>query len=147
MTQGDTPPATVGARIRRYRDQKQTSLSQLARDAGVSKSYLWRLENPPDNEPGQRPSGKTLYAIAKALGVTMSDLLGEELILQRDNPIDPTLRTFADEQQLPEADVEMLASIQWRGDRPRTLERWRYIYQAIVMSRTLDERHVTEDPN
>ncbi|HEY8548301.1 MAG TPA: helix-turn-helix transcriptional regulator [Acidimicrobiales bacterium] len=146
MTGGTPTPSTVGERIRRYRQEKATSLSRLARDAGVSKSYLWRLENPPENEPAQRPSGKTLYAIAKALGVTMSDLLGEELILHREATVDPSLRRFAADDGLPQADVDMLASIEWRGDRPRTVERWRYIYQAIVMSRSLDDRAAAEDP-
>lgn len=130
-------PETIGARIKRYREQKQISLSQLARDSGVSKGYLWSLENP-EGEQHQRPSGETLYAIAKPLGVTMSDLLGRKMVIDREITIDPTLEEFAEEEELSQADIEMLASIQWRGDAPRSVDRWRYIYQAIVMSRPLD---------
>jgi hypothetical protein len=35
------------------------------------------------------------------------------------------LREFAEEEGLPEADLQMLASIQVRGEQPRTKERWR----------------------
>lgn len=135
----DGAAETVGSRVRRYRNEKGVSLSQLARDAGVSKGYLWSLENPPDEEHHQRPSGETLYAIAEALGVTMSDLLGRKLIIQRSTDVDPSLAEFAKEEGLSQADVEMLASIQWRGEQPQTVERWKYIYRAIVMSRPLDD--------
>ncbi len=127
---------TIGGRIKEYRTQKDISLSQLARDADMSKGYLWSLENP--EGANQRPSGQTLYAIAKALGVTMSDLLGQKMVIERDEPVDPTLREFAADQGLSQADVEMLASIQWRGDPPKSAERWRFIYEAIVMSRSMD---------
>lgn len=131
-------PATnsIGERIKHYRLEKDISLSQLARDAEISKGYLWSLENPEGAH--QRPSGQTLYAIAKALGVTMSDLLGRKMVIERDDRVDPTLEEFASKQGLSHADVEMLASIQWRGDQPKTVERWRFIYDAIVMSRSMD---------
>lgn len=38
----------------------------------------------------------------------------------------------------------MLASIQFRGEQPRTKERWRYIYTAITTSRAID---TTETPS
>ena len=135
----DEPAAdqTIGSRIQRFRAEKGISLSQLARDAEVSKSYLWSLENPDGAQ--QRPSGDTLYRIAKALGVTMSDLLGRKMVIDRATTPEPALIEFAKQDGLTEADVEMLASIQWRGDQPNTVARWRYIYQAIVMSRPMDD--------
>jgi transcriptional regulator with XRE-family HTH domain len=138
MTKEDVG-GTIGSRVQRYRKEKGISLSQLARDAKVSKSYIWSIENPPEGEHQQRPSGETLYAIAKALGVTMSDLLGRKLILERPHNVDPSLNEFAQREGLNQADVDMLASIQWRGDGPKTIERWEYIYRAIVMSRQLDD--------
>lgn len=130
------PPDSVGSRIKRYREEKGISLSQLARDAEISKGYLWSLENPEGSH--QRPSGETLYAIASVLGVTMSDLLGRKMILERDSEIDPELARFAEEEGLSQADVETLASIQWRGDPPSSVERWRFIHNAIKMSRSMD---------
>ena len=125
----------LGTRIRRYRKERDLSLSQLAQEADISKGYLSALENDPE---ARRPSAETLYAIAKALGVTMSDLMGRKTLLAASIEIPQSLRDFADEQGLPEADIRMLASIQFRGEQPRTKERWRYIYTAISTSKAID---------
>jgi transcriptional regulator with XRE-family HTH domain len=127
---------SVGSRIRRFRQDRKLSLSQLAEHATVSKGYLSALENDPQ---ARRPSAETLYAIAKALGVTMSDLLGRKLLPGASSEIPASLRDFADEEDLPEADVQMLSAIQFRGDAPRTKERWRYIYTAIRTSEAIDD--------
>jgi len=103
--------------------------------AGVSKGYLWSLENVPD----KRPSAQTLYAIATALGVTMGSLLGRRLLTDQPTDIPESLQEFADAKKLPDSDVRMLAGIEFRGVRPQTPERWEHIYNAIWMSRTLDE--------
>jgi transcriptional regulator with XRE-family HTH domain len=125
----------IGDRIRRYRQEAAISLSELASKAGVSKGYLSNLEN---GRHRTRPSGNTLYAIAEALGVTMSDLLGRKLLSAVTTEVPDSLRRFADEAHLPESDVAMLAGIEFRGDKPRTRERWEYIYNAIKTSRELD---------
>src|SRR5215218_8286612 len=88
------PEGSVGGRIRRYRGDRGLSLSQLAEQAGISKGYISGLEN---NPQARRPSAETLYAIAKALGVTMSDLLGRKLLAAARNEIPVGLREFADE--------------------------------------------------
>lgn len=128
--------AGIGERLRRFRDDAGLSLSALAAKAGISKSYLHRLESGAVDAP--RPSGKTLYSLAEALGVTMSDLLGRKLLVRDTSDVPPALRAFAEEEGLPESDVRMLSSIEFRGEQPRTVERWRYIYNAIEMSRRLD---------
>ncbi len=134
---GTSRPAStgIGDHIRRFREERGLSLSQLAADAGVSKGYLWNLENAQD---ARRPSADTLYAIAKALGVTMSDLMGRKLLPAAAPQVPDSLHEFADEEGLPQADLYMLASIRFRGEQPRTKERWRYIYTAISTSRAID---------
>ena len=126
---------TIGDRIRKYRREAGLSLNQLASSAKVSKGYLWSLEN----EPDKRPSAETLYAIAETLGVTMSTLLGRRLLTQQPTDIPDSLREFAKDKGLPEKDMRMLAGIEFRGVRPQSRERWEHIYNAIRMSRTLDE--------
>jgi len=126
---------SIGDRIRRFRGDAGLSLSQLSMSAGVSKGYLWSLENVPD----KRPSAQTLYAIATALGVTMGSLLGRRLLTDQPTDIPESLQEFADAKKLPDSDVRMLAGIEFRGVRPQTPERWEHIYNAIWMSRTLDE--------
>jgi transcriptional regulator with XRE-family HTH domain len=53
---------------------KKLTLDQLAERAGLSKSYLWELENkdPP------RPSAEKLVGLAKALEVTVDYFVGDD---------------------------------------------------------------------
>ena len=102
---------SIGDRIHRFRREANLSLNQLATSAQVSKGYLWSLEN----ESDKRPSAETLYAIAEALGVTMSTLLGRRLLTAQPTDIPDSLRKFANDKGLPENDVLMLAGIEFRG--------------------------------
>lgn len=102
----------------------------------MSKSYLSNLEN---NPADTRPSAETLYAIAQALGTTMSDLLGRRLLSEPTMEIDEPLRDYAAQAGLSEQEVRQLASIQWRGDRPRTARRWRFVHESLTASRAFDE--------
>jgi len=124
----------VGDRVAAHRKEKGLNLSQLAAAADLSKSYVSSIE------AGEvpRPSGETLYAIAEALGVTMSDLLGRRLLTDNQQEPPESLLEFAREHRLPEADVRMLASIRFRGDQPKTKERWAHIYSAIRQTEWMD---------
>ncbi|MFN3631000.1 MAG: XRE family transcriptional regulator, partial [Casimicrobiaceae bacterium] len=42
---------------------------------GCTKAYIWELEM----KEGQRPSAERVQALAKVLGVTMEDIMGEPL--------------------------------------------------------------------
>jgi hypothetical protein len=53
-----------------------------------------------------------------------------------------SLRRFAEERRLPEAEVTMLASIRFPGEPPQTAARWHHIYNAIRLSRWLDKEGV-----
>ena len=53
----------------------------------------------------------------------MSDLMGRKLLLAATPQVPDSLHEFADEEELPEADLHMLASIQFRGEQPRIKER------------------------
>jgi transcriptional regulator with XRE-family HTH domain len=110
--------------------------SELAVAAGISKSYLSELES--SNGDIRGPSGTTLYRVAKALGVAMSDLLGRPVIIEPKKRRPASLLKFARDHNLPEADVEMLANIAFRGEQPKTPERWAFIYQAIKNSAAMD---------
>ena len=115
------------------------SASELASATGLSKSYLSELES--GNGGQHRPSADTLYKIGKVLGVAMSDLLGRPIITQAaEEERPPSLVEFAKQRRLPEADVRMLAGIQFRGEPPKTPERWEFIYQAIKNSAAIDEQ-------
>lgn len=130
------PPSEFGARLRKYREESGLSLSALAERTELSKGYLSSLEN--NHEP-RRPSAEVLYKLAKTLGVTMADLMGRQLLPAASSPNVPiSLADFAAQEGLNQADISMLASIQFRGEQPRTPERWRYIYQSIRNSIQMD---------
>jgi hypothetical protein len=77
-----------------------------------------------------------MFRIANELDTTIADLLGEEVAA---HPLtealsaieESSLKKFAEEEDLPEADIQMLARIAYRGKRPETVEDWRYIYESI----------------
>lgn len=61
----------MGEKIRRLRTDRKLTLDQLAESAGLSKAYLWQIEN----RPSSNPSAMKLNALAKALDVSVGDLL------------------------------------------------------------------------
>jgi transcriptional regulator with XRE-family HTH domain len=132
----------VGERVRAEREKARLSIAQLAQAAGLSKAYLVRLEN-----AGTNPSLGVLGQIANALDITVADLVrGPAVRFEvEEAEIPPSLRLFADEASLSSAEVRTLASIRWRkGEQPRTAERWRYIYDSLRLSRSM-EPHDAED--
>jgi len=60
----------LGAKIKRLRETKNWSQSDLTRAAGLTHGLVSRLEDGTGN-----PGLNTLAAIAKALGVTISELV------------------------------------------------------------------------
>ena len=130
------PPEGLGERLRQFRAVTQPPLTQarLAERAGLSPAYVSELES----GTATRPSGQVLLALAKALGVTIADLL-DAAPEPPVSEISASLRDFAAERRLIEADMTMLASIRFRGEPPRTVRRWAMIYDAIRASRTIDD--------
>ncbi len=126
----------IGRRIKRYRLEKGITAAELADKARISRSYLSELENGKGDH--KRPSADVLYRLGTALGISMSALLGRPLITRPSTQPPTSLIKFAEAHDLPDADVEMLASIRFRGEPPKTAERWAFIYNAIKTSASLD---------
>jgi transcriptional regulator with XRE-family HTH domain len=126
----------TGDLVRKYRTDRGLTLTALATQAGLSKSFVSSIEN--GETP--RPSAKTLYAIAEVLGVTMSDLLGRRLLTDIEPERPESLQAFAREHKISEADVRMLATINFRGEQPKTKERWAHIYSAIRGTEWMDQK-------
>lgn len=131
----DSPDDGLGERIKRYRADKHLTQADLAKVAGISPAYLSELES----GAGKRPSGRVLLGLSEALGVTIADLLARDIGPSKQDRLPPGLAEFASERRLPEGDVEMLASIKFRGDPPRTSRRWAMIYDTIRTSAGLDD--------
>ncbi|BCB28283.1 transcriptional regulator [Sulfurimicrobium lacus] len=79
--------SALGVRLRRLREAKKLTLQQVADAVGCTKAYIWELEM----KDGQRPSAERVQALAKLLGVTMEDIMGEPI------------------QEVPEASLEDVA--------------------------------------
>ena len=65
--------AEIGKRIKAFRTQKRITLEVLAQKTGFTKGYLSKVE-----KSKKSPPVSTLGIIARALGVTISALLGED---------------------------------------------------------------------
>jgi transcriptional regulator with XRE-family HTH domain len=72
IIEGSDLAESIRDRIKSLRKKEKLTLDQLAVQAGLSKSYLWELEN----KEVPRPSGEKLAGVAKALNVTVDYLLG-----------------------------------------------------------------------
>ena len=113
------------------------SLAQLADNAGISKGYLWQLEN----ERNANPSMEVLLRIADALDTTIAALLGKPGLkaswdggLPED--LHPSLQEFLSDRRkagrpVPPEDVRVLHSIQRRGEHPSRKEDWDVLLQVI----------------
>lgn len=64
----------LGKKIRKLRKENLFSLENLANLSGMSKSYLWELEN----KRASNPTTNKLTKIATALGVTIEYLAGNK---------------------------------------------------------------------
>ena len=63
----------IGTRIKAFRSNRGLTLEQLAERVGLTKGYLSKVE-----KSKKSPPVSTLGVISRALGVTISALLGEE---------------------------------------------------------------------
>ena len=134
-------PKQLGARITALRLRMGESVASFAARSGVAKSHIYKLEaGGLDN-----PTVTTLTGIAQALGITLDELLGNPPAGDKgepaERPIPASLLKFLREWEsehkatMPKDVVHSLASLQFRGKRPKTVEDWRVIY--AVVDRTL----------
>ena len=151
-TSPPSPPAfdvvRLGKVITNFRELRGLAAAALAERAGIAKSYLYKLERGVADNPGL----KTLDAVARALDITLFDLLSEAGVdlsirgtemrsamaeveqLLADAP--NALRELLAELEMKEGPVPLdvvrsLASVRLRGKRPRTLADWRYAYESL----------------
>ncbi len=64
----------LGEKLRELRKARKLTLDKLAELAGLSKSYLWELEN----RESQRPSAEKLTALADVLGVSLAYFIEDD---------------------------------------------------------------------
>ncbi|HEV1993685.1 MAG TPA: helix-turn-helix transcriptional regulator [Candidatus Acidoferrum sp.] len=126
----------LGYRIRFLRKGKNWSLADLAKESGLSKAYLSDLEN----GSAGKPNIQYIYSVAVALGVTLSELLQESGARNEggrpkrgESELPSGLRDLQLELNLSDDDVEKLAQVSFRGNRPRDKEGWLYLIETLNM--------------
>lgn len=117
------PQIPIGARVRHLREERGWSLTELAKQAGISRSYLSQIESG-DSIPTQTK----ILQLANALGALPSELMGEEPDMEE---IPASLHEFAESANLGLAEVQMLARIEYRGKRPSSVKEWKAIYSVV----------------
>lgn len=125
----------LGHAVRFRRQGKGWGLAELSTQSAVSKAYISDLEN----GVAGKPNIQYLYSIATALDVTLDDLVNGAV----DKPMTSVtgharqlplgLAELKEELALSDEDVEMLASVNFRGHRPRDKEGWRYLLETLRM--------------
>jgi transcriptional regulator with XRE-family HTH domain len=128
--------STLGTLMKKFRQDAGMNQAKLAERAGLSPAYISELEG----GTATRPSGQVLLQLANALGVTIADLLDKKPTgPEVPSEIPESLAEFARLRKLKRPDIEMLASIRFRGEPPKTARRWEIIYDTIRMSSQIDE--------
>ncbi|MGD6776558.1 helix-turn-helix domain-containing protein [Sutcliffiella horikoshii] len=83
----------IGERIKKYREQRKMSMSELAERAGVAKSYLSSIER----NLQSNPSVQFLEKVSTVLGVSMNTLLHDEDESQSKDSLDREWATLVRE--------------------------------------------------
>ncbi len=117
----------LGERIRRRRKAIGLTAKDLARVADVSPSYVSQLEHGKQDQP----SLEVLSALAAALGMPTSELLGEPSVIETNVAAPPALALLAVELGLDAATTAMLAGINVDGYQPASRDGWLLVWLAI----------------
>lgn len=95
----------LGDKVRTLRQDRGMSLDALAREAGMSKSYLWELEN----RDSPKPSAEKLAALAKALEMSVSYFIEEDVVAPDETHLDQAF--FRNYNKLQGSEKEQLHAI------------------------------------
>jgi len=95
----------LGEKLRDLRKQRGLTLDGLAGLAGLSKSYIWELEN----RESPRPSAEKLTALADALGVTAEYFIEDDVRSPEERHLDQAF--FRGYQKLEPEGKEQLRKI------------------------------------
>ncbi len=118
-----------GQRIKRLREEAGITLTELAERVGVTKGYISQIES----DSIKKVAANRLFDIAQVLGTDIGYLLGRRVVPEagKAGAVTDELREFQERYDVPPGDIQMLASIEFRGNRPRTADGWKFIYEAI----------------
>ena len=107
-----------GSRVKQWRKERGLSQTQFAELIGISRNYVSQLER----------------GISTNLSLRVARRICNELGMDLDPPkpnVSESLRKFAEQEGLEPEDVQVLAAIEYRGQKPQTVEAWRLLHYAI----------------
>ena len=100
MTQHDGPVGTLGHRLRQVREGRGLSLREVARQLGVSPSFISQMEN-----GKSQPSVATLYSLSQLLDVPIDQLFTAEAAADDDVAVGAAVGHFGDGQVVSRVDL------------------------------------------
>ena len=126
----------LAERLRKSREKAGMTLDQLAKAAGVSKTYLWELEK--DGGGSKKPSADLLLKIANALSITLAELLDLPSVKADNRAVElsESLGEFVERMRnlqspLTEVEIRDLATTRFRGGQPKTADDWHDLYRVL----------------
>ena len=131
-------PQSVGGRLRYVREQRGLTLERLAERAGVSKSFLWEIENDKSGISGER-----LLKVANVLNASLDYLLRGQRTPGMEEPesieIPRELGRLAEELHLSygqtiallEIDRSLVARRRRAGQPHMSKEDWGRLYEGV----------------
>jgi transcriptional regulator with XRE-family HTH domain len=127
---------SLADRLKKARKEAGLTLDQLAEKSGLSKTYLWELEN--DQEGLKKPSADTLMKLVAPLRTTIADLLGLPSVKVNNQSVEvsKSLSDFCDwmkqtGRELSNEDVNDLATMRFRGGQPKNRDDWDDLYRTL----------------
>lgn len=127
---------TIGERIRYIRNEREFTLDDLAKKAGISKSFLWAVENDKSDI-----SGENLINITNALGASVEFILkGGRQELQNE-PIEIPAElseaaqilglSFRQTLTLLQAHQSLIARRSTKDEVEMTRDKWKMLWEGI----------------
>jgi transcriptional regulator with XRE-family HTH domain len=116
-----------GEKIREERLKQGYSQQDLADEIDVSRTYLSQIEQ----GRARNLSFRLAQRLSTKLGIKSPYQDDATPKASDEKSIPQSLREFADQDDIPEGDVEMLAGIEYRGQRPQDPQQWRILYNVI----------------
>lgn len=127
---------SLADRLLQARKDAELTLDQLAEASGLSKTYLWELEN--DKEAVKKPSADTLIKLVTPLRTTIADLLGLPTVQVNNLTVEVSnsLLEFCDwmrqtGRELSDDEIRDLATMRFRGGQPKSRDDWDDLYRTL----------------
>ena len=116
-----------GENVRSERKKQGYSQEDLAEKIEISRTYLSQIEQ----GRAQNLSLRLAQRLSTVLGIKSPYQEDDEDEEKDEEDIPQSLREFAEQDGLPPEDIQMLARIEYRGEKPQDPQEWRILYNVI----------------